>query len=1754
MYAAPASGGVYKSLDGAESWFPLWHDEPSLSMASLSICASKPAVVWAGTGETDDARSGTGLPPAAGVLRSGDGGATWSEPDTLEPIREVLIHAVAAHPAREQVCWAVSREGVYRTLDGGATWTTFAAGRSFSDVAFAQFADGLHLFLVHSGPVAVAGPPGPATSNRGLVVRIDDPDADDAAIATILPDELGGAEPSPHPLLAHGSPTPPPATGASNPADGKIAIHDDAANAHAHPVVYVAFANSDDHLLGIFRCRNAHTADADKMTFTALVPAASMPFVAATATKAATGEEQGDYNLALAVSPADPNHVAFGMQNLYVNRKANDASPAAGHWRLAQQGDLYVIERGHHADHHALVFAEVAPKPFNGPFAEGAVLLWDANDGGLSASADWSSGASYVKTPLPANLPEPTLPLPDRVITWKKRSHGITGTQMYDLAQHPKLPTVLGCGFQDNGAWIGTGGPSWEFVLSADGAFVAFDPDDPYRALATWQHGVADCRFPGRLRDARPLLGDAVLSGFWPRKLDDGFLSCDRELFLAETAIHPSLPGRALTSRRNRLYGTRPTTGDRWQPVPLGHGIEILHEPTTGDAKSSSIEVLDTPGGMALGFPAQRSTCEPNEDERLVSRLRSLVGQPFPIEGGTSLALTFSNGRTGAYPKIEVPITVGAHLPAAATAAQLAAYLTDAIGAELRKHPAANRPKVTVLPVIWPRTFQIFVLSTDTGQARRISVAGDATARLGVVAREYTGADRAAGGDALPAMAEFRIVTSVPLQPPLTADLSGKRLVLAREGGAHEVTIDFDASAKAVTPGDLTAILRARLPREHYRVVDNFTAWGIRLTATGPASAEVELTDDFVSVLKEDQGLDPSEKGRTIRIGRRTRFDLSPTGTPAKARRLRVKAGGQQTALTSLTDGFVGVTDLTTVTSVELCGAIRKMISAVPALKVRCDLDLYTNHTITPMYEEAREGRVTELAFGPAGSRRVWAGDECCRLYRSLDDGETWEGVPSFPPSGRYGGVEAIAVHPDAPDTVLVGVFEMKRYADTVQFLFRTKDGGKTWDKPPFGRGIVDGEGHAVGVSAIEIDPAAPEHVFVGTEVGVFGSTDGGSTFTPMNEGLPNTPVVDLALARSTRMLRAALWGRGVYERQVGTSAPKDVRLHIRTTALDDGVAQPYPGPDLLARSPAPLPLDASPDIKQTRRDPVRGLVLDGVEFDDELQHEDVRVGAAFVSVQIHNRGAFSTSTARTAVLWAPADDGPPPLDPGLGAALRAGPLAVGTRFGRWTVLGDGPLPDKENVGHDVVAPGYPRVAVVGAAPAFTWKADDLRGRSRVGLLALVRSDEDHLEVATADVLDLIRTEPKAAYRECDVVDADEDARILLRATGSAGFQVKAPSPSSVRNLANGAAPLGLSVAPAGSREVELARAEPYDLSGTVGGFAVSIDHELTIPIASGEQIRDPRHATADEIAAIVNRECVAAGVPVRATTGHFTFVKSKQALFLSRLGVATFAVSGTAAARFGVTAGQGKEASTDTPSHGGPWDVRPAPDPLELRLVVRTPVEIRLGKGTPGIPDEAAATAAEVRAAINRQLDIGAAYGLRAEAPRLRLSVRRSATEAAASRVVSGGYAVADLFAADAAIASADARLARLRAGAAQDLDALAPGKRNFLYVRVANVGTLRGNPARVRIFEIGGAAPFPVSLQADSSATQALGAGQSAVLEVPFELDARPSGSRVFVLAVADTPAEALEPPDAFDSLENAHRFCLDEGAAALRELVVR
>ena len=80
-----------------------------------------------------------------------------------------------------------------------------------------------------------------------------------------------------------------------------------------------------------------------------------------------------------------------------------------------------------------------------------------------------------------------------------------------------------------------------------------------------------------------------------------------------------------------------------------------------------------------------------------------------------------------------------------------------------------------------------------------------------------------------------------------------------------------------------------------------------------------------------------------------------------------------------------------------------------------------------------------------------------------------------------------------------------------------------------------------------------PTNVYVGADLGVWLSTDSGGTWTPLERGLPDAPVLDLQLHAGARLLRAATHGRGVYEYRLDPPVLGGVELYVRDTFLDLG-------------------------------------------------------------------------------------------------------------------------------------------------------------------------------------------------------------------------------------------------------------------------------------------------------------------------------------------------------------------------------------------------------------------------------------------------------------------------------------------------------------------------------------------------------------------------------------------------------------------------
>jgi photosystem II stability/assembly factor-like uncharacterized protein len=124
-YIGASSGGIWKSIDGANSWFPVFDDQPAQSIGALAIAPSDFKVVWAGTGEAF-IRSNISI--GNGVYKSTDAGKTWKHMGLEKSGRIGRIVIDATDPETVFVaalghCYGPQKErGVFRTKDGGKTW------------------------------------------------------------------------------------------------------------------------------------------------------------------------------------------------------------------------------------------------------------------------------------------------------------------------------------------------------------------------------------------------------------------------------------------------------------------------------------------------------------------------------------------------------------------------------------------------------------------------------------------------------------------------------------------------------------------------------------------------------------------------------------------------------------------------------------------------------------------------------------------------------------------------------------------------------------------------------------------------------------------------------------------------------------------------------------------------------------------------------------------------------------------------------------------------------------------------------------------------------------------------------------------------------------------------------------------------------------------------------------------------------------------------------------------------------------------------------------------------------------------------------------------------------------------------------------------------------------------------------------------------------------------------------------------------
>ncbi len=138
-------------------------------------------------------------------------------------------------------------------------------------------------------------------------------------------------------------------------------------------------------------------------------------------------------------------------------------------------------------------------------------------------------------------------------------------------------------------------------------------------------------------------------------------------------------------------------------------------------------------------------------------------------------------------------------------------------------------------------------------------------------------------------------------------------------------------------------------------------------------------------------------------------------------------------------------------------------------------------------------------------------------VYKSTDGGKTWKNVGL---KNTYQ-IARVRVHPKNPDLVFVAALGHVWASNPERGIFRSKDGGKSWEK-------VLSVGDKTGASDLCMDPSNPRILYAafwqvyrkpwtlesgGPEGGIWRSSDGGDTWKKLAGGLPEGVVGNIAVA-----------------------------------------------------------------------------------------------------------------------------------------------------------------------------------------------------------------------------------------------------------------------------------------------------------------------------------------------------------------------------------------------------------------------------------------------------------------------------------------------------------------------------------------------------------------------------------------------------------------------------------------------------------------
>lgn len=168
---------------------------------------------------------------------------------------------------------------------------------------------------------------------------------------------------------------------------------------------------------------------------------------------------------------------------------------------------------------------------------------------------------------------------------------------------------------------------------------------------------------------------------------------------------------------------------------------------------------------------------------------------------------------------------------------------------------------------------------------------------------------------------------------------------------------------------------------------------------------------------------------------------------------------------------------------------------------------------------------IYSISESPRDSRTIWVGTDDGNLQVTRDGGKSWtnvvDNVPGLPKRSWVSWVEASRF--DA--AVAYAAFDRHTFGDMTPWVYKTTDRGQTWKRIASPAEGVRGYAHVV-----KEDVVSPDLLFVGTELGLFVSTDGGARWAEWRGGdFPSVAVREVQIHPREHDLVIGTHGRGIW-------------------------------------------------------------------------------------------------------------------------------------------------------------------------------------------------------------------------------------------------------------------------------------------------------------------------------------------------------------------------------------------------------------------------------------------------------------------------------------------------------------------------------------------------------------------------------------------------------------------------------------------------